>query len=179
MALTTTISSSATQDDSQATAIGGANGKTSAINTSTTITMAEGTGAGQADLTLQKTITLNAGNSYEDNINIFDGTEEDEFGVVFNIKEVKAIYFEVISDPVVALANCEVFADQAAPSNEFKGPLNDVTGDGLTIEAAQAMNVVNSQLGGWTVDATHKFLVFVNANSTDTTINVFIIGVKV
>lgn len=128
MALTTTISSSATQDDSQATAIGGANGKTSAINTSTTITMAEGTGAGQADLTLQKTITLNAGNSYEDNINIFDGTEEDEFGVVFNIKEVKAIYFEVISDPVVALANCEVFADQAAPSNEFKGPLNDVTG---------------------------------------------------
>jgi len=139
--------------------------------------MAEGTGAGQANLTFQTTVALNAGNSYISTLNVFDGTLKDEFGVDFKIKEIKAIYFEVTS--TAATANCDVLADQAAPADEFKGPLKDVTGDAITIEPTQAMNVVNSQAGGWTVDATHKLLVFENTQTTDTNIDVFIVGVAI
>jgi len=162
-------------DDTESTPVGGDSGKTRVINKNIQTQLADGSGAGQADAVFQKTVALNAGNSYEATINIFDGSLVDEFGNTFEIDECKGVFFNVTT--TAALANCEVFADQAAPANEFKGPLNDVTGDGLTIEAANALSVSNGQAGGWTVDATHKLLVFVNNNSTDTNIDVVISGV--
>ncbi len=177
MPLTATFGSQATQNDQQATDLGGATGKTSDINKSVAITLNEGTGAGEANITFQDSLTLAVGNSYEIALDIFAGALVDEFGVTFNIKEVKGIYIENTSG--AALADVEVFADQSAPANEFKGPLNDVTGDGLTIEAGQAISVTNSASGGWLVDATHKFLVFRNNGTTDTTIDILIAGVLV
>ena len=177
MALTTTFSSATTQNDQQATDLGGATGKTSDVNESVQITLNEGTAAGEADITFQDTITLNAGNSYEVALDIFAGVLVNDFGDTFNIKELKGVFFEVTTS--TALANCEVFADQAAPANEFKGPLNDVAGDGLTLETGQSSSFTNSGTGGWTVDATHKFLVLKNNNTTDTTINILLAGVKV
>jgi hypothetical protein len=177
MALTVTFSSATTQNDQQATDLGGATGKTSDVNEDVQITLNEGTGAAEANITLQDTITLNAGNSYEVALDIFAGALVDEFGVTFNIKELKGIFIEVTT--ATALANAEVFADQSTPADEFKGPLNDVAGDGLTIETGQSSAFTNSGAGGWTVDATHKFLVFRNNNTTDTTINILIAGVLV
>jgi len=74
MPLSASFSSGATQNDQQATALGGATGKTSSLNTASQITLTEGTGAGNANITLQKTITLNAGNSYTEVLDIFAGS---------------------------------------------------------------------------------------------------------
>ena len=177
MALTTTFSSATTQNDQQSTPLGGATGKTSDVNESVDITLNEGTASGEANLTHQQTITLNAGNSYEVALDIFAGSLVNDFGATFNVKELKGVFFEVTT--ATALANCEVFADQDTPANEFKGPLNDVTGDGLTLETGQGSSFTNSGTGGWPVDATHKFLVFKNNNTTDTTINVMLVGVAI
>lgn len=175
MALTSSFSSAVAMDDTETTPVGGTSGKTRTINKNIQTQLADGSGAGQADAVLQRTIALNAGNSYEATLNLFDGLLKDEFGNTFEIDECKGVFFNVTT--TAALANCEVFADQAVPADEFKGPLNNVVGDGITIEAANALSVSNGQAGGWTVDATNKQLVFVNNNATDTNIDVVISGV--
>ena len=87
MALTTTFSSATTQNDQQSTPLGGATGKTSDVNEDVQVTLNEGTAAGEADLTHQQTITLNAGNSYEVALDIFAGSLVNDFGDTFNVKE--------------------------------------------------------------------------------------------
>jgi len=178
MSLSVSFNKVVTQNDSQSTALGGAGGKTSAINKNVQTTLTEGTGAGNADITLQTQVTLNATNSYEATLDLFAGSLVDEFGTAFQIKEVKGLYFETITTGSVN-ADCEVFADQTIPANEFKGPINDVAGSGYVIPALEGVAMSKGEAGGWTVDATHKLLTFRNNNSTDTVINVMIAGVKI
>jgi len=133
-------------------------------------TIANGTGANQADVIWQDKRTLAA--SASESLDLQTGALADSFGATLTLSKIKAII--IAADA----ANTNDVQVGGAGANAITAPFGSGT-DYVAIQPGGILVLVNPTSGGYLVDGTHKLLKVANsAGTTGVTYSIIIFGVE-